>query len=178
MRTGLSLTFQVKPEDAFLRLRALDEERSTPIGQASDYTGKGREGRSYRLPAAGSYVLSLRKEGLDSYDILIHAEDGRGQTAVVADLSARAGAAQSAVAVREGVVLRGEPETARVTVDGVDRGMVRDFTGGIAGRKILTLTPGLRRVEISAPGLGSRVFEVQVSPAAAKERETLRFQLP
>jgi serine/threonine-protein kinase len=179
MTTGLALTFQVKPEDAFLRLRALDEARSIPIGQAADYATKGRDARPYRLPAAGDFVLSLRKEGLDNYDILIHAEEGRGQTPIVVDLAARSAAASRTVlAVREGVTLRGEPETARVSVDGVDRGAARDFAGGIGGRKVLLLEPGLRRIEISAPGLGSQVFEVQVSPAADKERETLRFKLP
>lgn len=179
MTTGLSLIFQVKPEDAFLRLRAVEETRSIPIGQASDYTGKGREGRSYRLPSAGDFVLSLRKEGLDNYDILVHGEEGRGQTPIVVDMAARAAASsRTVVAVREGITLRGEPETARVLVDGVDRGMARDFGGGITGRKVLLLEPGLRRITVSAPGLGSEVFEVQVSPAAAKERETLRFKLP
>jgi hypothetical protein len=182
MSTGTSLTFDVQPPDTFLRLRDLSEERSTPIGQAQDYSGKGREGRSYRLPGEGDYALVLRKEGFPDYTILLHASAGAPATRIKVQLGAGRGAsggpvaagaavASSALRVRKGVQLRGAPDTARVSVDGSFRGLAREFSG----RKALELEPGLHRIAIEVAGKARQEFEVQVSPAAAKDRETLRF---
>jgi hypothetical protein len=178
MSTGTSLTFEVQPPDTFLRLREVSEERSTPIGQAQDYSGKGREGRSYRLPGEGDYALVLRKEGFPDYTILLHASAGAPATRIKVQLGAARGGAAAAVAssalrVRRGVQLRGEPDTARVSVDGSFRGLAREFSG----RKALELEPGLHRIVVEVAGKARQEFEVQVSPAAAKDRETLRFDL-
>jgi hypothetical protein len=180
MSTGLSLTFDVQPPDTFLRLREVSEERSTPIGQAQDYSGKGREGRSFRLPGEGDYALVLRKEGLPDYTLLLHAGASAPATKIKVQLNAPrgggadAGASPSgATRVRKGVQLRGEPDTARVSVDGSFRGLAREFSG----RQALELEPGLHRIVIEATGKARREFEVQVSPSAAKDRETLRFDL-
>jgi serine/threonine-protein kinase len=178
MSSGISLTFDVQPPDTFLRLRELSEERSTPIGQAQDYSGKGREGRPYRLPGEGDYALVLRKEGLPDYTILLHASAAAPATRIKVQLGASRAAdgtvaVSAALRVRKGVQLRGEPDSARVSVDGNYRGLAREFSG----RKALELEPGLHRILVEVTGKARQEFEVQVAPNAPKDRETLRFDL-
>ena len=88
-------------------------------------------------------------------------------------VAATGGKPAGAIRVKQGVNFRGNSETARVSVDGTDRGIVRDFSG----RKFLELEPGIHRITVSVPGKGSEEFEVQVAPNAPKDRETLRFEI-
>jgi hypothetical protein len=170
MDTGTALLFEIQPDDAFLLLKEVGESRSSSIGRASEYKS-GKDSRPYRLPDSGDFLLTIRKDGADDVVLLLHADGGRGTTKVRHNFAARAGSA--AIRVKQGVTLKGSPDTARVSVDGSFRGVARDFEG----RKFLELSPGLHRITIEVPGKGSEDFEVQVAPSAPKDRETLRFDI-
>lgn len=168
--TGTALLFEIQPDDAFLLLKEVGESRSSSIGRASEYKS-GKDSRPYSAARLGRFLLTIRKDGADDVVLLLHADGGRGTTKVRHNFAARAGSA--AIRVKQGVTLKGSPDTARVSVDGSYRGVARDFEG----RKFLELTPGLHRITIEVPGKGSEDFEVQVAPSAPKDGETLRFDI-
>ena len=67
-----------------------------------------------------------------------------------------------------GIAFTITPDDAMVAVDGVDVGLVRDFS---SRQQPLTLTPGPHHIELQAPGRVPLAFDVDIRPG-----EVLPFQ--
>ncbi|HEX6199749.1 MAG TPA: serine/threonine-protein kinase, partial [Thermoanaerobaculia bacterium] len=70
--TGMSVTFQVQPREAFVLLDG------TVIGRASDHDPRAG-GRPYVLPEPGLYRVKLRSPGMADHLILLRAQEGDGE---------------------------------------------------------------------------------------------------
>ncbi|HEX4951772.1 MAG TPA: protein kinase [Thermoanaerobaculia bacterium] len=92
-----------------------------------------------------------------------------------APATAPAGKEMVLVEVREAIAFRVEPRTARVLVDGSDRGGVSLY-GGL-GRGWLRLAPGRHRISLVAPGHRAVDFEVEVAQAAEERRRRIEVRL-
>jgi serine/threonine-protein kinase len=183
MNTGLVLAFRAQPGDTFVTLRELSERRGTLLGRAADYSGQGREARSYTLPGPGTYLLTFKRDGMDDYRVLVRAASGGPGLSPVSVVMGRRRAAGASTAsletyrAREAVGLRVEPESATVVVDGVERGPARDFTGGLGRGRWLKLDPGTHRIELVASGHRTLAIAVEVTPGAAEERLPIKLRL-
>jgi hypothetical protein len=167
----MTLRFAADPADAFV----LVDGRL--VGKASELTAQG----GYTLPEPGEHLVVLRKEGREDARLLVRASAGGGASNVPVRLPFREAATAELgdlqlVRVQEGVGFKVEPKTARVLVDGVDRGEASDF-GGL-GRGWLRLPAGRHRVSLVAPGHRRVDLAVEVSSGAAEERDTIRLKLP
>ena len=69
MVTGMSLSFDVEPEDAIVRVGR------TVIGQAGEWNAKKRGGRAYDLPTPGEHIVRVIKDGR-VYVIRVMASEG------------------------------------------------------------------------------------------------------
>jgi hypothetical protein len=175
--TGMSVTFQVQPRDAFVLLDG------TVIGRASDHDPRAG-GRPYVLPEAGLYRVKLRSPGMADHLILLRAQEGAAAPTVV---SARMAPAQAAelelgdlplVRVREAVGFEVQPPDARVEVDGRPVGRADRYPGRFARPATwLRLPPGRHRLSLVAPGHLRRDYAVDVSAGAAEERERIQVRL-
>jgi hypothetical protein len=183
MATGLVLAFRAQPPDAFVKLREVSERRGTVLGKASEFSGEGKEARTYTLPGPGTYLLTFTREGMDDYRVLIRAERGGAARSPVSVNLGRVRAMSAPTSsletyrVRESIALRVEPETAMVVVDGVERGPARDFSGGMGRGRWLKLDPGMHRVALIAAGYRRLDFAVDVSGGAAEERQAIKLRL-
>ncbi|HSL81638.1 MAG TPA: serine/threonine-protein kinase, partial [Thermoanaerobaculia bacterium] len=74
--TGMSVTFQVQPRDAFVLLDG------TVIGRASDHDPRAG-GRPFVLPAPGLYRVKLRSPGMADHLILLRAQERGAAPTVV-----------------------------------------------------------------------------------------------
>ena len=172
--TGLGLSFRVEPDDAFVLLDG------TVIGRASEFGA----GSAYTLPGAGSYILTLRRSGMQDRSIRVQASaGGAAVTPVVGRLSPIA-AAHLALGdldryqVREAVAFRVDPPVARVLVDGSFIGPAAKFSGGLRRGGWLELPPGMHRVSFLAPGRRRFDVVVEVTSGASEKRTRIDVTLP
>jgi hypothetical protein len=177
METGLTLDFQVEPEDAFILMRDPDASRGTLLGRAADQP-------TYTLPGAGEYYLMFRKEGMEEYRIRLHAEAaGPSRTPVAVRLRALGGGETRAGdlerhRVGRAVALRVRPPDAVVSVDGRRLGTARQIFGaGVGALRWRELAPGVHRVSVEAPGYVRHDFIVEVLPGAEPARQRIEVEL-
>ncbi len=166
--TGMVIRMQVEPEDAFV----LVDRRL--IGRASELKG------GYTLPDPGEHLLVVRKEGMQDARVLLRASTSLGATQVPIRLRHLAGdrAADSDLAivrVAEGVGFKVDPKTARVLVDGSDRGTASQY-GGFG--RWLKLPQGRHRISLTAPGFQQVDFLVEVAPGTDEDHHRFQVQLP
>jgi hypothetical protein len=167
----MTLRFAAAPPDAFVLVDG------RVVGKANELSAQG----GYTLADPGQHLVVLRKEGRQEARLLVEASAAGGTSTEPVRLPfADAAAAElgdlQLVRVQEAVGFKVEPKTARVVVDGVDRGAAADF-GGL-GRGWLKLPQGRHRVSLVAPGHRRVDLAVEVSSGAADERETVRLKLP
>ena len=177
IHSGLELAFRVNPPDAFVLLDG------AVIGRAAEWSGQ-KGGRSFTLPGSGSHVVKIKKPGMRDYRIAIEASDTRGTTPVVVNLQPLPAAQVETVdlqtvQVREAIALRVRPEVnAVVLVDGTAAGPVKRFAGRFGhADEWLSLSPGMHRVTLVAPGYGRRDLAVEVSSGADKARQRIDIAL-
>lgn len=175
VQSGLLLKFATTPPDAYVLVGAPDE-RGSMIGKADELTKSG----GYRLPGPGEWIIKLRSEGRRDRRIRVVASEG-APAATLSDrlefVEARSAATADLRLYRaeKGVLFDVEPKTARVIVDGQDRGKAGDFSG--LGR-FLKLDPGRHRVELDAPGYKRVAFAVEIEASAEDEKARIRVQIP
>jgi serine/threonine-protein kinase len=172
LRTGLDVAFRVIPGDAFVLVDG------KVLGFAQDWSGlKGA--RTYTFPGPGTYLVKIKKDGMNDLRIAVEAGATAGTTPIYANLRQRAAEQIDAndlqtVRVRQAVAFRGVPPMAGVLVDGQSVGLARRFGGGFMHPKEwLELPPGKHRVSIVAPGHRRQDILVDVSPTADKDRERI-----
>jgi serine/threonine-protein kinase len=85
MVTGMSLSFDVEPEDAIVRVDRI------VIGQAKEWNAKKRDGRAYDLPRPGEHLVRIIKEGRTYVIRVMASEDAPGPTNIQVDLVPRKG---------------------------------------------------------------------------------------
>jgi len=179
VESGLHLSFQVQPADAFVLVGR------TLIGRASEWNAAQpkKGGRAYTLPRPGPHLVRIRHEGSE-LRLLVRAQPGKaGVTTISANLSLpggglSAGSGIRRVRVSEGVALRVVPEDADVTVAGERLGAARDFRGGVGGKRLLALAPGVHRVVLSAPGHAPVEIDLEIDPRARDRRTSVDVRLP
>jgi hypothetical protein len=172
LRTGLEVAFRVTPADAFVLVDG------KVLGPAQEWSGlKGV--RTYTFPGPGTYLVKIRKDGMNELKIAVEASAAGGTTPIFANLRQRAAEQVDArdlqtVRVRQAVAFRGAPPMAGVLVDGQSVGLARSFGGGFMHPKEwLELPPGKHRISIVAPGHRRQDILVVVSPTAEKDRERI-----
>ena len=172
LQTGLTVAFRVTPVDAFVLVDG------RVIGTAQDWSGlKGA--RTFSFPGPGTYLVKIRKDGMNELRIAVEASASAGTTPIFANLRQRAAEQVDAsdlrtVRVRQAVAFRGVPPMAGVLVDGQSVGLARRFGGGFMHPKEwLELPPGKHRISIVAPGHRRLDILVDVSPTAEKDRERI-----
>ena len=176
LKTGLDLAFRVTPPDAMVLVDG------TVVGRADEWSGQ-KGSRPYTLASPGSHVIKLKAQGMKDLKIGVEASAGGGTTPIPVRLEASAAADVDtsdlvSYRVREGIVLRVEPPTAQVLVDGKAVGTAQQFAGGFGHSKdFLALAMGTHRVSLTAPGRQRRDFAVQVSGGAEKDREKVAVTL-
>jgi hypothetical protein len=74
IRTGLSIAFNVVPDTARLRFKAVGEPRWTVLGQAKEWSGK-KNARTWQVPEAGDYLVGVVTDTRE-VTYLVHAEPG------------------------------------------------------------------------------------------------------
>ncbi len=74
IRTGLSIAFNVVPDTARLRFKALGDARWTVLGQAKEWSGK-KNARTWQVPEAGDYFVGVVTDTRE-VTYLVHAEPG------------------------------------------------------------------------------------------------------
>ncbi len=173
--SGLALTFEVHPSDAFVLLDG------TVIGRAEEHE-PGRD--PYLLPGAGTYLLKLRSPGMEDYRVLVRASASGPATSVVSARLEEAKASGLELGdlelhrVREAIAFHAYPPTAVVVVDGRPMGRAQRYPGRFArGGTWLHLAPGRHRVSVVAPGFHRRDFAVDVSAGASEARERIEVRL-
>jgi serine/threonine-protein kinase len=179
VESGLHLSFQVEPDDAFVLVGR------TLIGRASEWNAAQpkKGGRAYTLPRAGAHLVRIRHEGSE-LRLLVRAQPGKaGVTTISANLGLpggglSAGSGVRRVRVSEGIALRVVPEDAEVTVAGERLGTARDFRGGVGGKRLLSLPAGVHRVVLSAPGHAPAEIDLEIDPRARDRRTTVDVRLP
>jgi len=78
---------------------------------------------------------------------------------------------------KERLVLKVEPSSATVYVDGRAVGAAKEFSGGFSGKKVLQLAPGEHKLRIEAAGYRAIEYTLQVVPAGANDKDTLSVDL-
>lgn len=176
VKTGLTVVFRVVPPDAFV----LVEGRV--LGMARNYSGqKGTQ--TYTFPGPGTYLVKIKKDGMNDVKIAVEASNRGGTTPIVANLLAREAEELDAteldtVRVQKAVAFRVRPPVAAVLVDGQPVGPARQYSGGVLrGGGWLELAPGHHRISIVAPGHRRKDIRVEVTPTADKERERIEVVL-
>jgi hypothetical protein len=172
LQTGLAVAFRITPPDAFVLVDG------KVLGYSYDWSGlKGS--RTYTFPGPGTYLVKIRKDGMNELKIAVEASAAGGTTPIFASLRQRAAEQVDArdlqtVRVRQAVAFRGVPPMAAVMVDGQSVGLARRFGGGFMHPKEwLELPPGKHRISIVAPGHRRQDILVDVSPTAEKDRERI-----
>jgi outer membrane biosynthesis protein TonB len=175
MRTGLKVSFQVTPPDAFVLVDGI------VLGRAEELSGQ-KGARTYSFPYAGTHLVKIRKEGMKELRIAVEAGAG-GSSTISAHLKPMAAADIDAsdletFRVREGVALNVRPRNARVLVDGRPMGEAWRYAGGLLHpREILRLDPGKHRLSFVAPGYAQKDVVVEVTEAADKQRQRVEVDL-
>jgi serine/threonine-protein kinase len=181
LRTGLGLTFDVRPPGAFVLVDG------TVIGRAGELDPSAG-GSAYTLPGPGTYRIKLRSPGMKDHRVLVEAsESGPPRSRVSARLEP-APAGELAIGdlklyrVQEAVGFEILPPLARprarVLVDGEPAGRAARFPGRILRSGTwLRLDPGRHRVSVVAPGFGRRDVAVEVSDGAAERRQRIQVRL-
>jgi hypothetical protein len=181
LRTGLTLTFDVRPPSAFVLLDG------TVLGRASELD-PAAGGAPYTLPGPGTYRVKLRSPGLVDHLVLVEASaSGPSGTRVSARL-APAPAGELALGdlklyrVQEAIGFEISPPAARprarVMVDGEPAGRAARFPGRfVRPATWLRLEPGRHRVSVVAPGFARRDFAVEVSDGASERRQRIEVRL-
>jgi serine/threonine protein kinase len=72
--TGLAIAFNIIPDTARVRFKALDERRWTVLGQAKEWSGK-KDARVWQVPDAGDYLVGVVTETRE-VTYLVHAQPG------------------------------------------------------------------------------------------------------
>lgn len=174
-RTGLRVTFQVSPPDAYVLVDG------RVIGQAQDWNGQ-KGTRPYTFPGAGTYMVKIRKEGMKEVRIAVEAGAG-GSSVIPAHLKPLAAADVDAsdletYRVREGVSLNVRPGNAEVLMDGQSLGEARRYAGGLLRpREILLPPPGKHRLSFVAPGYARKDVLVEVTETADRQRQRINVDL-
>ncbi|PYQ63687.1 MAG: hypothetical protein DMF53_09565, partial [Acidobacteria bacterium] len=143
----------------------------------------GQKGaRTYTFPGAGTYLVKIRKPGMQEMRIAVEAGAG-GASTIAAHLKPEAAADVEAadletVRVREGVALNVRPGNAQVLVDGQSVGEARRYAGGLLRpQEILVLNPGKHRLSFLAPGYARKDIQVEVTETAEKQRQRINVDL-
>lgn len=171
LATGMILRFPGAPPDAFLLVDR------TVIGRIGAINKSG----GYQLTEPGEHELALKKDGFTTRRLRINADPARGTTNVPALLAHVAAETADAadletVRVQEAIGFDVEPKTARVAVNGADRGLASSF-GGRLGGGWLRLERGIHRISLTAPGHRRIDFKVEVSSGAPEEKKKLHYSL-
>lgn len=177
LASSMSLRFEIVPPDAFVLVNG------TVIGRAADY---GRRGNgSYDLPSTGRHRITLRRDGMEDYHVLVDASTSRSGTTPVRARMQPLAAAEVPFhelerhRVREAIALRVDPPTARVLVDDEPAGVARQYGGGRLRRGgWLELPLGMHRVSLIAPGRKRVDLAVDVTSGAEQVRKRIDITLP
>jgi hypothetical protein len=84
IRTGLAIAFNIIPDTARVRFKALDERRWTVLGQAKEWSGK-KDARVWQVPDAGDYLVGVVTETRE-VTYLVHAQPGGPNTPITLNL--------------------------------------------------------------------------------------------
>lgn len=163
--TSTALRFRVRPDDAYVALKAESDERFVQIGRAEEFDPGKRRARAFDLPGEGVFYLLFRREGLQDQTVRVHARRSRGGGPTVVAVDMRRGAATtfgSQVSGREGITFRGGPPRARILVDGREVGRLREFSGG----QMLPLDPGTHELVVVDPRGQRRTYDVEIAATA------------
>ena len=179
VESGLHVSFQVQPDDAFVLVGR------TLIGRAAEWNAANpkKGGRAYTLPRPGPHLVRIRHEGRE-LRLLVRAEPGRAAvTTISANLDLPGGGLSAGTGIRrvrvsEGISLRATPEDAEVTVGGERLGTAREFRGGAGGKRLLSLPPGVHRIVLSAPGHAPVEIDLEIDPRARDRRTSVEVRLP
>jgi hypothetical protein len=180
---GLALTFNVKPPDLNVKLREISEERGTVIGEAGNFTGK-KDAPGFTLPGPGEYLVSLVRNGETVATYLVHARGGGPSAPLTFDANAPkphatgdAVVSAGARTVKERLILKIDPSSATVYVDGRAVGSAKDFSGGFTGSKVLQIPPGAHKLRIEAAGYRAVEYALDVVAGAPNDKDTLKLDL-
>jgi serine/threonine protein kinase len=176
LRTGLDVAFRVTPPDAYV----LVEGRV--IGTAQEWSGQ-KGGRPYSFPGPGTYLVKIKKDGMNDLRIAVEANAAGGITPIFAQLRQRPAEQVDSsdlrtFRVRSAIAFRVRPPLATVLVDGQPVGPARSFSGGfLHSREWLELPAGRHRVSLVAPGFRRQDLLVEVTPTAESDRERIEVVL-
>ncbi len=171
-QTGLNLAFRVAPPDAFVLVDG------TLVGKVAEFSGL--KGSKVFDVDPGEHTIKFRKAGMEDYVVEIDASGA--STSVIAGRLRPMGARDVVTQdldfhqVVKGIVLKVEPDSASVTVDGSP---ARFGLGSTSSRRgaFLALGPGTHRISITAPGYKRRDFAVEVNPEAEDDRKRIEIRL-
>lgn len=172
LKTGLELAFRVNPPDALVLLDG------AVIGRAEEWSGQ-KGSRSFTLPNPGPHLVKVRKGGMRDYKITVEAAAVRGTTPVVVTLrplptSQVMTTDLETIRVREAVAFSVKPDSAMIYVDGSLVGQAKQYAGRFGrANEWLSLSPGIHRVALIAPGYRRREYAVEVTTGADKAKQRI-----
>jgi serine/threonine-protein kinase len=180
--TGRFLSFQVRPEEAIIRVWRRGDARQRVMGQASGYDVSEDGGRALELPEAGEYLVTLVADGFPDHVYHVRARAGIGSTPKVVQVNLQVVAARPGVErlkVARAIAFDVRPESAEVYVDGVRQGPASEWPGGFrpGGSKNLQLDPGVHKIRLEAPGYQPYEVEIEVDRGASPRTRTLEVTL-
>lgn len=176
---GLQVQLQSAPKDSIVAVRGPGDSRFRTLGRADELPSKDQ----IHLPAAGDYLVRLRRERMKDYVAKVHAQTGQPPARIVAhmrEMQAKELALGDLQRYRAGdaIGFRVDPPNARVFVDGRPRGLARSWSGGHFGRgRWLRLKPGVYRVSLEAPGYKRQDIAVEIFPGAEPARRRIEIRL-
>ncbi len=145
---------------------------------AREWSGQ-KGARTFTFPGPGTYLVKIKKDGMNDLKIAVEASAAGGTTPIFANLLQRPAEQVDAsdlrtVRVREAVAFRVRPPVAEVLVDNQPVGPARRFGGGLfRPKEWLELPQGKHRVSIVAPGHRRYDVLVEVVPTAERDRERI-----
>jgi len=176
---GLQVQLQSAPKDSIVAVRGPGDSRFRTLGRADELPSKDQ----IHLPAAGDYLVRLRRERMKDFVARVHAQTGQPPARIVAhmrEVQAKELALGDLQRYRAGeaIGLRVDPPNARVFVDGKPRGLARSWSGRHFGRgRWLGLKPGVYRVSLEAPGYKRQDIAVEIFPGAEPARRRIEIRL-
>ncbi|MEM8962222.1 MAG: protein kinase [Acidobacteriota bacterium] len=183
LTTGRLLSFQITPNDAFVRVLRRGEPRGTLIGRASEYDPREDDTTPYRLPYDGDYVVTIAQPDGAEVSYLVRAAAANGSSASVlrVDLSAVGGAsrAPSRVVAERAVRFRGEPGNATVILNGESVGVASQWPGSSrsSSSRNLQLSPGTHTIRLEASGYEAVEIVVEIREGADDRVATINYRL-
>ncbi len=172
VHTGMTLLIESTPPGAFLVIDGF------VIGRANEVASRG----GHTLAEPGEHWVILRSPGMREYRLLVNADAAMTAKTRVKIAMKRALVSELEIGdlprylVREAVGFRVKPKSARVVIDGAIRGTAGELSG--RGGRWLSLSRGLHRISLIAPGHHQVDIVVEVGGGATEKRQIVHLSLP